>query len=221
MQNLLIIGILILSYCVGSIPWGYILVKIFKGKDVREVESGRTGGTNTMRASGFSMGLITSLLDILKSACMVWIAKSLLDFYWIHVLSALAAVIGHNYSIYLIRRDQNGKITIGGGAGGAPAVGGIVGLWWPSAFILIPAGYVILMIIGYASLATMSLPLIGSLILLIRFIRIGTPLAPWEYIFFGLLAEILIVWALRPNIKRLINGTERIVGIRAKTKNQE
>ena len=219
MRNLLIIGILILAYCVGSIPWGYILVKIFKGKDVREIESGRTGGTNTMRASGFSMGLITSLLDILKSACMVWIAKYLFpDSYWIHVLSALAAVIGHNYSIYLIRRDQNGKITIGGGAGGAPAVGGIVGLWWPSAFILIPAGYVILMIIGYASLATLSLPLIGSLILLIRFIKIGTP---WQYIVFGLLAEILIVWALRPNIKRLMNGTERIVGFRAKSKNQE
>ena len=219
MQNLLIIGILILAYCVGSIPWGYILVKIFKGKDVREIESGRTGGTNTMRASGFSMGLITSLLDILKSACMVWIAKYLFpDSYWIHVLSALAAVIGHNYSIYLIRRDQNEKITIGGGAGGAPAVGGIVGLWWPSAIILIPAGYFILMVIGYASLATMSLPLIGSLILLIRFIKIGTP---WQYIVFGLLAEILIVWALRPNIKRLMNGTERIVGFRAKSKNQE
>ena len=219
MQNLMIIGILILAYCVGSIPWGYILVKTFKGKDVREIESGRTGGTNTMRASSFSMGLITSLLDILKSACMVWIAKCLFhDSYWIHVLSALAAVIGHNYSIYLIRRDQNGKIMVGGGAGGAPTVGGIVGLWWPSALILIPAGYFILMVIGYASLATMSLPLIGSLILLIRFIKTGTP---WQYIVFGLLAEILIVWALRPNIKRLMNGTERIVGFRAKSKTQD
>ncbi|MCK4490556.1 MAG: glycerol-3-phosphate acyltransferase, partial [Anaerolineales bacterium] len=56
MQNLLKIGFLILAYCVGSIPWGYILVKVFKGKDIREIESGRTGGTNAMRASGFSMG---------------------------------------------------------------------------------------------------------------------------------------------------------------------
>jgi len=219
MQNLLIIGILILAYCIGSIPWGYILVKAFKGVDIRDIESGRTGGTNTMRASGFSMGLITSLLDILKSASAVWITKYLLpDSYWIHVLAALAAVVGHNYSIYMIRRDQNGKIIISGGAGGAPATGGIVGLWWPSIFILVPVGYFIVMIIGYASLATMSLPLIGSLILLIRFIYIG---APWQYIFFGFLVEILIVWALRPNIKRLMNGTERIVGIRAKTKKQE
>ncbi len=222
MQNLLKIGFLILAYCVGSIPWGYILVKVFKGKDIREIESGRTGGTNAMRASGFSMGFTTAMLDILKSASMVWIAKYLFpDSYWFHVMTALVTVISHNYSIYLIRRDQNGKITVGGGAGGTPAVGGIVGLWWPSIFILVPVGYFIVIIIGYASLATMSLPLIGSLILLIRFIRIGTPLAPWEYIFFGLLAEILIVWALRPNIKRLMNGTERIVGIRAKSKNQD
>ncbi len=219
MQNMLKIGFLILAYCVGSIPWGYILVKIFKGKDIREIESGRTGGTNAMRAAGFSMGLTTAMLDILKSASVVWIVKYIFpDSYWFHVFTALVTVISHNYSIYMIRRDQNGKITVGGGAGGTPAVGGIVGLWWPSIFILIPAGYFVVMIIGYASLATLSLPLIGSLILLVRFVRIGTP---WQYIFFGLLAEVVIVWALRPNIKRLINGTERIVGIRAKTKNQE
>ncbi len=219
MENLLKIGFLILAYCVGSIPWGFILVKVFKGKDIREIESGRTGGTNAMRASGFWLGFITAMLDILKSASMVWISRYLFpDSFWFHVLTALVTVISHNYSIYLIRRDQNGKITVGGGAGGTPAVGGIVGLWWPSIFILIPAGYFIVIVIGYASLATMSLPLIGSLILLIRYLSIDTP---WQYIFFGLLAEILIVWTLRPNIKRLMNGTERIVGIRAKTKNQE
>jgi len=189
MENLLKIGILILAYCVGSIPWGYILVKVFKGIDIREIESGRTGGTNAMRASGFSVGFITAMLDILKSASIVWIAKYLFpDSYWFHVMTALVTVISHNYSIYMIRRDQNGKITVGGGAGGTPALGSIVGLWWPSIFILVPAGYFIVIIIGYASLATLSLPLI---------------------------------WALRPNIKRLMNGTERIVGIRAKTKKQE
>lgn len=218
MEFLLKIGILFLAYCIGSIPWGYILAKLVKGVDVREVASGRTGGTNTMRAAGFAAGFATSLLDIMKTACVVWIAQY---FYpnspWFHVLSPLIALIGHNYSIYLIRRDQDGKITVGGGAGGTPAVGGIVGLWWPSIFILVPAGYFIVMIIGYASLATMSLPLIGTLILLIRFIKIGTP---WQYIFFGLLAEIFIVWALRPNIKRLMNGTERLVGIRAKKPNK-
>jgi acyl phosphate:glycerol-3-phosphate acyltransferase len=212
-------GILLVAYILGSIPWGFILVKIFTGKDVRKVASGRTGGTNTMRAAGFTLGFITSLLDMLKSSGAVWIARYLVpDGYWLHVLAGFIAVIGHNFSIFLFEKDQQGKFRFGGGAGGTPAVGAIVGFWWPSVFILVPAGYLIVMVVGFASLATLSLPLIGSIILLIRFLKADQP---WQYIFSGLLSEILIVWALLPNIKRLLNGTERLVGFRAKKKNQE
>ena len=208
------IGVILLSYLVGSIPWGFILVKLISGEDIRGIESGRTGGTNTMRAAGLVPGLLTSFLDILKSTAMVWVARALFpDAYWIHVLVIGIVVFGHNYSVFLIKRDSTGKISVGGGAGGTPAVGGFVGLWWPSFFILFPLGYFIVMVIGYASLATMSLPIIGSLILLFRYIWYGEP---WQYIFSGLIPELLIIWALRPNIKRLMNGTERIVGIRAK-----
>lgn len=219
MPILLPTGNLLVAYLLGSIPFGYILVKVITGKDVTKIESGRTGGTNTMRAAGFSLGFITSLLDMLKSAGAVWITRYLLpDGYWLQVFAGFFAVIGHNFSIFLIKKDQQGKIRLGGGAGGTPAVGAIVGFWWPSVFILVPAGYLIVMVIGYASLATMSLPLIGSLLLLIRFLNADQP---WEYIFSGLLSEILIVWALRPNIKRLLNGTERLVGFRAKKKKKQ
>jgi glycerol-3-phosphate acyltransferase PlsY len=218
-MSLEIIIIIISGYILGAIPFGFILVKIFTGKDVRRIESGRTGGTNAMRAAGFLMGFSTSLLDILKSAVAVWIAQSLLpNQFWMHVLAGTAAVMGHNYSVFMISRDENGNIKIGGGAGGTPAIGAIVGLWWPSIFILVPIGYLIVMVIGYASLATMSLPLIGSVLLLFRFLRYGEP---WEYILSGLFSEIFIVWALRPNIKRLIAGTERVVGFRAKRKEPE
>jgi glycerol-3-phosphate acyltransferase PlsY len=207
-------SILLIAYILGSIPFGYILVKIITGKDVRKVQSGRTGGTNTMRAAGFGMGFITSLLDMLKSAVAIWIAQLFLpNAYWLHVIAGFLAVLGHNYSIFLIEKDDQGKIKLGGGAGGTPALGAIVGFWWPSFLILVPAGYIIVMVIGYASLATLSLPLIGSLILLIRFLKFDQP---WQYILSGLLSEILIVWALRPNIKRLLNGSERLVGFRAK-----
>jgi len=219
MPILLPIGILLVAYVLGSIPFGYILVKAFTGKDVRNVESGRTGGTNTMRAAGFTLGFITSLLDMLKSAAAVWISRYLIpDGYWLEIFAGFFAVIGHNFSIFLLEKDQRGKIKLGGGAGGTPAIGAIIGLWWPSFFILVPAGYLIVMVVGYASLATMSLPLIGSFILLIRFLYADQP---WEYIFSGLLSEILIIWALRPNIKRLLDGTERLVGFRAKRKKQE
>jgi glycerol-3-phosphate acyltransferase PlsY len=214
MDTLSRMGVLALAYGLGSIPFGFLLVKLTHGIDVMEVASGRTGGTNTMRAAGFGLGFITSLLDILKSAIAVWIARYLFPTsFWFHVLVGLMAVIGHNYSVFLIKIGNEGKVEIGGGAGGTPAVGSLVGLWWPSILILVPAGYLIVMVIGYASLATMSLPLIGSLILLIRFLYFDQP---WEYVFSGLLAEIIIIWALRPNIQRLLNGTERVVGFRAK-----
>jgi len=218
MPILLSAAILVAAYLLGSIPFGYLLVKAISGKDVRTIESGRTGGTNTMRATGFATGFTTSLLDMLKSATAVWIARYLVpDLYWLQVLAGFIAVLGHNFSIFLIERDDSGKVTFGGGAGGTPAIGAIVGFWWPSFLILIPAGYLLVMVIGYASLATLSLPLIGSLILLVRFLKYDQP---WEYVLSGLLSEILIIWALRPNIKRLINGTERLVGFRAKKKEE-
>jgi glycerol-3-phosphate acyltransferase PlsY len=214
MSSFLLIGLVILAYLAGSIPFGYVLVKVFTDQDVREIASGRTGGTNSMRAGGFLIGLSTSLLDILKSASMVWLTRFFYpQSFWLQVVVGFITVVGHNYSVFLVEKDAQGKLRLGGGAGGTPAVGAIVGLWWPSFLILVPLGYLVVMVIGYASIATMSLPLIGSLIFLIRFLVLGEP---WQYIFSGLLSEILILWALRPNIKRLMEGTERVVGYRAK-----
>jgi glycerol-3-phosphate acyltransferase PlsY len=83
---------------------------------------------------------------------------------------------------------------------------------------ILPVGAGILYFVGYASVATLSAPLVASAIFAYRYwIGVG----PWEYILYGLLSEILLVIALRPNIKRLLNGTERVVGLRARRKKQE
>jgi len=113
MQMLTGIGVVILGYILGSIPFGLLIVKMKTGKDVRNVESGRTGGTNVVRAAGFGAGLLTATLDILKGATSVWLAQALLpESHWIHVLTPLAAILGHNYSLFLIRRDENGKLRL-------------------------------------------------------------------------------------------------------------
>ena len=78
MQMLSGIGVVILGYILGSIPFGLLIVKMKTGKDVRNVESGRTGGTNVVRAAGFGAGLLTATLDILKGATSVWVAQALL-----------------------------------------------------------------------------------------------------------------------------------------------
>jgi len=210
--------ILITAYILGSLPFGLILVRLISGKDIRTIESGRTGGTNAGRAAGLWVGVGTALLDGFKATLAVWLARWLVpDLVWIHVFAPIAAIIGHNYSIFLIEKSPQGKIRLRGGAGGASCVGGAAGLWFPSLAIILPIALAILYFVGYASVTTMSIAIIASIIFAVRAIWFN---APWEYIFYGVFAELLILWALRPNIRRLINGTERLVGRRAKQKKQ-
>ena len=72
MNNLMYLSLLILSYLIGALPFGFLLEKLTTGKDIRDVQSGRTGGTNAMRAAGFGIGLTIVILDILKGASVVW-----------------------------------------------------------------------------------------------------------------------------------------------------
>ena len=167
-----------------------------------------------MRAAGLWVGVATALLDLLKGAFGVWLAKWILpDMVWFHVLAPLMVILGHNYSIFLIKRDEYGKIKFHGGAGGSPSAGGSMGLWSPVMLFILPIALFILYFVGYASLATLSAPFITTIVFAIL-AWMGK--LPWEYILYGILAEFLLAWSLRPNIKRLLNGTERIIGLRAK-----
>ncbi len=207
------IGVLATAYFIGSIPFGYIFVKMKTGRDVRQLHSGRTGTTNAMRAAGVWVGLGTVIMDITKGLLAVWLAREIFpQTPWMHVLAPIAMIIGHNYSLVMVERNEKGRPVLHGGAGGAPSVGGAMGLWWPVALIQIPVGAVILLGVGYASVATMSMPLIAAAVFAWRALH---GLGPWEYVAYGLLAEILLLWSLRPNIKRLMAGEERIVGVRA------
>jgi len=205
--------LLALSYFIGAIPFGYIIVKWRTGEDVRFVESGRTGTTNTFRAAGWWAALLTAVLDLLKGASTVWVAKFVFpSLPLLHVLAGVMAVIGHNHSIFTIERTPDGKVRIWGGAGGAPCVGAAMGLWWPAILVLVPWGAAIWFFVGYASVATMTLPLVTTVLMAIL---AWAEKVPWVYVLYGPLAQGLILWALRPNIRRLLNGTERAVGLRA------
>ncbi|MEZ0396047.1 MAG: glycerol-3-phosphate acyltransferase [Anaerolineales bacterium] len=212
MQYLLDAGLLMAAYLFGSIPFGLLIVKLVTGKDIRQVESGRTGGTNAMRAAGFGAGLFTAILDIFKAASTVWLARAVTTNPWIHALAPVAAIVGHNYSIFLAERGPDGRLRLRGGAGGAAAFGGAVGLWPPAALIMFPLGFLIWFGVGYASVTTLS---IGLMAMLIFGIRAALGLSPWANVLYGGLAELLLLWALRPNLKRLREGTERMHGLRA------
>lgn len=215
MVTLTSIGVLLLAYILGSIPFGLIIVKLSSGKDIRQVESGRTGGTNAMRAAGLWAGLATAILDVLKGLGAVFFTHILIagSHVWLDVLAPLLSIIGHNYSAFLIERGENGRLRFRGGAGGAPCLGGSIGLWLPSLFVIVPLGGLIYYFGGYASVTTMSVALLSTLVFAYR---AWLGLNPWQYAIYGLLAFIALAWSLKPNIKRLIAGNERVVGLRAR-----
>ena len=207
MNILYVILAIILGYGIGSIPNGYIIAKL-KGVDITRVESGRTGGTNVSRALGWKYGLLVGALDILKGVVAVVLVRAIFgnspDIY--AALAGGFAVIGHNWSVFLGFR---------GGAGGATAAGALLGLNPLAGAIMVPLFILILVVVRYASVATMSIGL-GSFVILALFYALNIGDTPPEQMAFGLIASAAILWALRPNIKRLREGTERRITFRKK-----
>jgi len=213
--KLMFIVVILIGYLLGAVPMGYIFVKLIKGKDITQVGSGRTGGTNAMRAAGIWIGVLTAICDGLKGLTAVWLATILLPHsIWAHVLAGNAAVIGHNWSIWLYLVSKR----FSAGAGTSPNVGAAIFLWpWTIVFIL-PVTLFFVFVVGYASLASAIAALMIPLIFLVRYLWFG---GPWQYIVFGVISAVAILWALRGNFGRLLNGTERLVGLRARNKKKE
>jgi glycerol-3-phosphate acyltransferase PlsY len=216
---------LLVGYICGSIPIGLLVIRLATGKDIRDYGSGRTGGTNAMRAGGMWAGIATGIMDVLKSYFAVllcrWIFQviSPMDFssegYLLEALTGFAAVMGHNYSIFLLEWVESKgtrKPVFHGGAGAAPTLGAATAFWFPSLLIILPIGLLVFVFIGYASVAT----LVGGLLVVCIFtFRAYFGYSSKWYVAFSFAIMAIIVWSLRPNIERLSKGTERLVGLRA------
>ena len=214
MQILAMVGLVLAAYVIGSIPNGLLIVKIKTGKDVRQIESGHTGGTNVLRAAGFLSGLLTAILDITKGLCAVLLAKYFFsNAPVVHMFAAVAAIIGHNYSVFMPEFGESGKLVrFRGGAGGAPALGAAIGLWTPVALYILPLAVLVYFTIGYASVTTFSIAFFAFVMFVIRYYQ-APETSPVEYILFGVLAMVLLGWALRTNFAKLLEGNERVVSI--------
>jgi len=188
MQFLIEAGVVLLAYALGSIPFGLLVVKLSTGKDIRQVASGRTGGTNAGRAAGTWAGIVTGVLDGLKGAAAVWIAQAVSPAnHWLHIIAPIAAILGHNYSLFIIERDEQGRLRMRGGAGGGPAAGGAVGLWWPAGFIIVPIGALVFVGIGYASITTLSIAVITIAIFTVRYLH---GLSPFPDVVYGIVTPV-------------------------------
>ena len=199
MVTLVSVIVIVGGYLLGSIPVGLLVVRAVTGKDIREVGSGRIGGTNVLRVAGPWVALLTALSDVAKGLLAVYLARAVVGIPVVEALAGLAAVVGHNYSIF---------IGFKGGAGTATTIGGAIGLWPWNGVIMIVVGAAVVTAMRYASLGSIVVALLLPVILALRAWLAG---APWAYLIHGLGTAALTLWALRPNIRRLLDGNERQV----------
>jgi glycerol-3-phosphate acyltransferase PlsY len=180
------------GYVLGSMPWGYWLVRLIKHEDIRRQGSGNIGGTNVWRVYGWRLGLPVVVLDTAKGFVPALVATLTVS-HLAGVLAGAAAMLGHWRPLFL-KWQRGGKVvaTCGGAfLGVAPVVGGIgAGVW-----------IVVFLLFRYASLASMlaavSLPVVAVLL--------GEP---WPVIVFAAGAAVAVLLLHRANIARLRAGTE-------------
>jgi glycerol-3-phosphate acyltransferase PlsY len=194
-----LLAVLLVSYLLGSIPFGYVVGRL-QGIDVTRYGSGRTGGTNVGRLLGWRGFLLTAVGDLSKAMLAVLLARLMLQNEWAAVAAGLAAIIGHDWSLYL---DGRG----GRGVGSSFAV---LLLFSPLVALagLIVFGLVILWkrYVSLGSLTGTAAALVGVVLA----VAIGGQ--PAAYLGFALVAAPLIFFQHRDNIQRLLAGTERRVG---------
>lgn len=197
-----------IAYLLGSIPFGYVLVRVFRREDIREHGSGNIGATNVVRSGGRGLGLATLLLDLLKGLTAVLIARHIAPGnYNVAVGAAIAAVLGHVFPVWLRFR---------GGKGVATAFGVILALTWPTALCGLVVFVVIFALSRYVSLASI-LAAFGLPFFAYYFVRPWTPVMAFGFLFL----PFLVIVKHRGNIQRLISGTENRFGRRAKTEGAE
>jgi len=187
------------GYLIGSIPIGFLAVGMLTERDVRDEGSGRTGGTNAYRAGGFLGGFLTIVGDFLKGMCAVAFGALMLPNIWAPVLSGLGGVLGHNASLFLAFR---------GGAGTISNMGAVTAFWPPALLFIAPVFVLGMFVIRIASLASIIMNS-GVVVLFVVLVLFGG--YPWPLIVYAVGALLLSLYALRPNIQRLRNGTETTV----------
>ena len=184
----------VLAYLAGSIPFGVVVGKVFYGVDVREHGSGNVGTTNVFRVLGKKAGAVVMVLDILKGYIPAAIAAALFT-PWAAIFIAAAPVVGHMYSIFLKGRGGKGIAT------GAGVVLALV----PLAFIIIFATWIALILLTrFVSVAS----LVAAVLVPVLTIAFDEPL---PYQIAGVLVALLVWWAHRGNIQRLLAGEEHRV----------
>jgi len=180
------------GYLIGSLPTGLLIIRALRGVDIRTLGSGNVGATNVYRVAGLPIALLVLVIDALKGATPVLLARAWGQPPWVEVLAGLAAIIGHNWSIFM---------RFAGGKGIAASFGVLTALSPVAAGAALGVWLAVVAVTRYASLASL---------LAIAFV----PVVMWwrdepsEHVAFGVIALAFALYRHRANIARLRAGTE-------------
>lgn len=186
-----ILGLMVISYLIGSIPFGYVIARL-QGVDIRSKGSGNIGATNVWRNLGFLAGLLVFIGDAGKGVLGAWLGRHFGGTDSVALLTSLAVVAGHGWPLFL--GFKGGKII-------ATSLGVFLVL---DKIIVLPALGLWIILSGtwrYISLASMAAAF--SIPLLMLFLH-----RPWPYVCFSIFVFLVVVYKHYPNIKRLLAGTE-------------
>jgi acyl phosphate:glycerol-3-phosphate acyltransferase len=205
-----VIVAVVVGYLLGSIPFGALVGRLYRGVDIRRYGSGRTGATNVLRTLGPGAAACVVAGDMAKGACAVFVATLLLasaDPTALHVAEALAgvaAIAGHNWSAFM---------QFSGGRGVLVAGGALLVLFWPAMVPCVISAAVVIALSRFVSLGSLVSVVVAALGILIG---IALAQAPRPDAAFALVGAAVIIIQHRDNIERLRAGTERKLGQRVR-----
>lgn len=191
------------GYLLGCLPFGLIAGWVLKGVDVRKYGSGKTGMTNVMRIVGVPAALLVLVLDMGKGVSAVVIARVIADSSGVEATAGLAALVGHNWPVFIGFR---------GGRGTATGWGGLLMLSPLAGLMATVVGVPVVAITRYMSLGSILGASSGAIALIALAVTGAVPL---EYIWYGAIGGTLVVARHKDNIQRLLRGEERKIGERA------
>lgn len=189
----------VIAYLIGSIPTGYIIVKLFTGQDIRTIGSGSTGATNVKRVMGKKWFFTVMILDAIKGVVPVLLATffttAFVKIGLLPVIAAVCVIFGHSKSIFL-------KFT--GGKSVATGVGTLLALSWQAGITIALVWALVTWFSKFVSLGSIvALALAPLLMWLFN--------APDAYVWYAAVAAVYVIYLHRENIVRLKNGTENKV----------
>ncbi len=212
MPSFFAIPVLVAGYLLGSIPSGFLAGRWLKGIDIRQEGSGSTGATNVLRVVGKGPALAVFVVDVLKGALAVLLAKAVLEPLgqplsangwqidgWI-VLAGLAGLAGHIWPIWLGWK---------GGKAVATGLGMLLGVSWP---VGLACFGIFLTVLSFSRIVSLSSVVAALSLPLLMLGSFGSGGIRPAYLLLAVLTTVLVVWRHRSNIERLWAGTEPKLG---------